>query len=680
VKATGTVFLMAWMVWVSSTQGGTVVTVRADRPSGPVNRLLFGANLSSPAGSDGAQAEAGGGLWNADAREPVPECVAAAKACGVSVVRWPGACDAHAWNWKEFVGPRDRRPQQQPFGLPEFLAWCRDTAVVPYLVLGAYWGTERDAADLVEYLNAPNNGANPNGGTDWAAVRAADGHAPVYEVVWFEFDAEAWHGDHAPGRLAPIRQRLSPVEYAERYLRWRDAMRAIDPAIRLGAAVPAEAETWSRPVLEEAGKRLDFAVASLRLPCWESDASPDQSRVLLQAAVAAGAQAAATWDRLNALVEETCGRTDLPWVVTDLGNQYAQEKPVPYRFTLAAALGQAELLNAILEPRHRVAMAMARGFANGDWGMVQGHPLRREPLRRQAMAMVYELYAQHFGDTRVEAAVVGDTWDFPGGAAVLPRSGSPHLEMAERSELMDGATAWSVESVPGLLQRGTGAMLTVEFPGKDIDYRYASIALRAKPDTWYRIRGMVRTEDLTGTTGVRFEVGDGRKGAAAKPTVLSSEVLGTSEWTDVVVDYRTPSEAETLVVTARRSGHGGGPDAVSGRARFRLYSVREIVPPNYGAVPDVDAQAARRSDGTLAVLLVNRNLEREQSVGLAIAGMALRETSQARMWLLQGPWPWATNNGREELVRLWMPRPERSANGWTAVLPAHSMAAIEITP
>ena len=33
-----------------------------------------------------------------------------------------------------------------------------------------------DAADLVEYCNAPNNGSNPNGGTDWAAVRAQNGH------------------------------------------------------------------------------------------------------------------------------------------------------------------------------------------------------------------------------------------------------------------------------------------------------------------------------------------------------------------------------------------------------------------------------------------------------------------------------------------------------------------------
>jgi hypothetical protein len=36
------------------------------------------------------------------------------------------------------------------------------------------------AADWVEYCNAPYDGSNPNGGTDWAAQRAADGSPDPY--------------------------------------------------------------------------------------------------------------------------------------------------------------------------------------------------------------------------------------------------------------------------------------------------------------------------------------------------------------------------------------------------------------------------------------------------------------------------------------------------------------------
>lgn len=662
-----------------SLTAGTTVTVHADRPGEPVNRLLLGSTQPLGADADELWSARAGGLWDPRARLPVSDCAAAAKACGVTVMRWPGECRVHSWDWKNSVGPQEARPQFA-FGLPEFLTWCRATSAEPFLGVAAYRGNEQDAADLVEYLNSPHNGSNPNGGTDWAAVRAADGHAPPYGVKWFEFDAEAWHGDHDPASPERIRARLAPAEYAERYLRCRAAMRAVDPAVRLGAAVPAEVETWSRPVLERIGEQMDFAVTPLCLPRWERDAAADQSRVLLEAALAAGAQAGAALDRLDRLVEETCGRRDLPLAVVGLGNGYLQSRPVPYRFTLAAALGHAELLSVLAGPRRRVALAVNRCLLNGDWGMLQGDPYRRNPLRRQGLALVYELYAQHFGDQFLETSTAGDAWEFAGAAGVLPRSGEPRPEPVELDELLPASATWNVEPLPSLTQRVSGAVLTVEFPGRDLDYREATIALPAAPGTWYRVRGMIRTENLTGVSGARFEVSDGRRGGAAPPPVLSHDVVGSSDWTEVDVDYQAPEGAERLVIAARRVGRKGGHDLVSGRAHFRVYSVRPFLPPNYGAVPDVGVQAARRRDGTVTVLLVNRNLAREQRVDLVVSGVSLRDTSQARVWLLRGPWPWATNNGRGELLRLWLPPAERTPTGWTVVLPAPSMAAVEIRP
>jgi alpha-N-arabinofuranosidase len=561
------------------------------------------------------------------------------------------------------------------------MTWCQETASVACITVPAYWGTEKDAADLVEYLNAPNNGANPNGGTDWAAVRAADGHGSPYGVLWFEYDADAWHGDHAPSAGRPISQRLSPDDYAERYLRYREAMRAVDPQVRLGAAVPAAIETWNRPVLEKIGDRIDFAVTSFVLPLWEGEASPDQSRPLLQASLAVGAQAQAAWERLNALVEETCGRTDLRWTITELGNGYVQELPVPYRHTLGAALGQAELLRVLMDPRLHIASAAARGFANGEWGMIMGYVHQKEPLRRQAMAMIYELYAQHFGDIRLDATVGGDRWDFAGAAYVLPRSGPMRVEFAETAELLSPTAGWVVQSLPSLpQQRAEGKLLVVEFPGTDIDYRHAAITLPAKPGAWYRVRGMIKTDGLTGNSGARLDIGDGGTGAAAKPISSSLDVLGSADWTEVMVDYHAPADAEKLVITARRRGRHGGPDAVAGKACYRLFSVREMTPANYAAVPDVSVNAARRKDGTVTTMLVNTNSDRDQTVTLEVSGAELKGTSQAQVWLMTGQTPWANNLGREDAVRLWKPQSTRTERGWTVQLPKHSMAAVEITP
>ena len=39
-------------------------------------------------------------------------------------------------------------------------------------------------------------GSNPNGGIDWAVVRATQGHPEPYGVRWFEYGNESYHGGH----------------------------------------------------------------------------------------------------------------------------------------------------------------------------------------------------------------------------------------------------------------------------------------------------------------------------------------------------------------------------------------------------------------------------------------------------------------------------------------------------
>jgi alpha-L-arabinofuranosidase len=61
----------------------------------------------------------------------------------------------HLFDWKRTVGPLEKRPEQK-FGLPEFLQNCADIGAVPLITIADYFGAAQDAADLVEYLNAPN--------------------------------------------------------------------------------------------------------------------------------------------------------------------------------------------------------------------------------------------------------------------------------------------------------------------------------------------------------------------------------------------------------------------------------------------------------------------------------------------------------------------------------------------
>jgi len=148
------------------------IEVRPAEEIGPVNRQILGAAICAAKARryEGVYADRGSGVWDPEQRRPVPEFVALAKHAGIAAWRWAPGKEA---KWQPFVGSLSERPYK--FGLPEFLRFCEETEAAPIILLDVYRSTAADAANLVEYLNSPNNGKNPNGGMDWAAVRAADG-------------------------------------------------------------------------------------------------------------------------------------------------------------------------------------------------------------------------------------------------------------------------------------------------------------------------------------------------------------------------------------------------------------------------------------------------------------------------------------------------------------------------
>lgn len=151
---------------------------------------------------------------------------------GPTVLRYPGGLDANNFTWKEGIGPIEERDPNfsapgvpQTFGTDEFLQYCEELGaeaimVVNVSIAGKRVGTVQDAADWVEYCNAPNDGSNPGDGIDWAALRAANGHKEPYGVKYWELGNE----DTYPGF----------ANYADRVREYSSAMKAIDASIELG--------------------------------------------------------------------------------------------------------------------------------------------------------------------------------------------------------------------------------------------------------------------------------------------------------------------------------------------------------------------------------------------------------------------------------------------------------------
>lgn len=124
---------------------------------------------------------------------------------GFGSVRYPGGKVANLFEWKRSIGDISERkhtihgdPEQVPefpyFGVDEAAQYAEDKNSEFIYVYNMGNGNKEDAADLVEYLNC-EVGENPNGGIDWAQVRADNGHPEPYNVTHFELGNEFQLGE-----------------------------------------------------------------------------------------------------------------------------------------------------------------------------------------------------------------------------------------------------------------------------------------------------------------------------------------------------------------------------------------------------------------------------------------------------------------------------------------------------
>jgi len=177
----------------------------------------------------------------------------------LSTLRYPGNGIAVGFNWKKAIGTANSRPNQdlmgtqgapQPvkFGFDEFMAMTASKGVpsseiqimVPIYdtaTTGLSLTQSRAAvpnvinhnADWVEYCNSTSDGnaTNPGGGTDWAEVRAANGHPAPYGIKVWNIGNEPWSGFEYGPSYDSCNSYLSDVTPII------DAMLAIDSTIKI---------------------------------------------------------------------------------------------------------------------------------------------------------------------------------------------------------------------------------------------------------------------------------------------------------------------------------------------------------------------------------------------------------------------------------------------------------------
>jgi alpha-L-arabinofuranosidase len=151
-----------------------------------------------------------------------------------AVVRWPGGCFADSYDWRDGVGPRDKRPRHtnfwrdapewpkdapdgpwkydtNHFGTNEFARFCKLAGAQPYFAANLRSLTPKDFYEWVEYCNSPAGTTTP------ADLRAAGGDREPFNVRYWGVGNESWGcgGNFTPEEYAQEYRRFS--EWVPRY-------------------------------------------------------------------------------------------------------------------------------------------------------------------------------------------------------------------------------------------------------------------------------------------------------------------------------------------------------------------------------------------------------------------------------------------------------------------------------
>jgi alpha-L-arabinofuranosidase len=638
------------------------IFVDANNVLGPVNRLVFGQNISagdtahlwSSDNTDPNYIQTGGGFWDPTEKRPVPLVVDQSNAIGMSTLRYPGGCMAHNFDWRRTVGP-DAKKNGWLFGLDEYLTLCSTIGTIPVITVSDYAlpaeQMPENAAELVQYLNSPADAAHP-----WAMKRQGWGHPAPYHVTWFELGNESIHGNH---RILPHRQ-YTAEQYAAYANATAKAMRKIDPTIKIGIVlVPSAGDDvesdWNKTVVRLAGASADFAVIHMYSPQHVPTTPQD---VHIQSLMVAGQQVEEHLIEYHQMVRKQLGH-DLPLAITEF-NGTIDDKP--YRLSYVNALECADLLRVFLKPELNVALANYWGFSND------------EPV-----TILYKLWVEHLGSKLVNVEVQSPRADFPGaGSELAARGNSAEPRRQIQSIDLDQYSSLAGALWPKLLnvqiQRQKGN-ITIRLQNLNHSI-FPNLARIPRPN----VEPGARVE-FTVSFDAKFTPDPGSATAPVGIGLIDSRgwnqthsgigVDGiTTEWKHFDATYHLDAQTQSVDLSARLMAEGKN---ATGTLQVNNLVVTSFVSAHDVAYPLLTSSASISTDGKKIYLIVfNKSASDSIPTTIRLVGFS---ASRSNYWEVNSP-SLKSNDGVAEVAKD-AAIPLNSATTAAHVFPAHSMTAIE---
>lgn len=439
-----------------------------------------------------------------------PETIEILRKAGVTTIRWPGGNFASGYHWQDGIGPLEERPtrpnlawaglENNHVGTDEFLEFCELAGLTPIICVGFGYTSVEEAAAWVEYVNGcPDT-------TYYGALRAQNGRQQPYAVEIWQVGNEVY-GSYQIGHT-------DAVDYATRYLDYYDAMKAVDPTIRIMAMGrdpgyhTDDDNAWNKTLFEIIGDRMDFMdihryVRGLRnvsdLEQWDLTGLseiylgyPTQyERVIL--------------DSIRQLTKpEQYNLPNLKLAVTEWAQDLTVWVPcVPHRWSQANAVFYAGMMNVFLRNSDFVNRSCSHDFS----AFINSREVPPSP--RNAIA---QLYNDVGGDRLLETEVVCDTFDMEQSVPQMqtitdiPYVDAAAVKDADKNQMIlflvnrSLTSRYDVEiEMEGISNRGSAILSVFSVNEEYMDYTAHCMA----PQTWDKPRQFqIRTEEVLTEAGI----------------------------------------------------------------------------------------------------------------------------------------------------------------------------------
>ncbi len=406
------------------------------------------------------------------------------RAIKAPVVRWPGGCFADSYDWRDGIGPREKRPRRtnfwtdaypgsvrgsnipqvfepNTFGTADFVRFCQLCDAEPYIAANVRSLPALEFDHWVEYCNSPR------GTTTLAETREADGSAEPYNVRYWGVGNESWG----------CGGNFDPEDYAIEFKRYTTWVPSYGVPLRFVASGPnSDEQAWTRGFFNKLyhgqPSRDAHGVWGLSIHHYAWNLSRGKTEDWEAAKGDALKFDPIDWyelcretDRMEKIVNDhwtALGEFDLsrkiklvvdeygPWYRP--GTEYSPEQLLGQQITVRDAVMTAMSLDIFNRNADKVGMAACAQLVNNLNALFLTHG---EKFTTTPNFYVFEMYAAHQGGTAVRA-------EFSSPEAKYDRDGKP-------------ATFWGLKGSASM----KGKTLTLTAANPDVSNpRQAEIVLR----------------------------------------------------------------------------------------------------------------------------------------------------------------------------------------------------------